>query len=137
MTANEKQQIKIAQQNYYTEKREKERDPALLILVVFAGLLQFYKFLIIISRIEDGVRHKFSCLKILIQESVSCICFFDKFPLADFSIFFGNAFDSRTPNRRENEFFSCSRLEDMTQNLLVVADLVLYEWISETWVNRF
>ena len=48
MTANEKQQIKIAKQNYYTEKREKERDPALLILVVFAGLLQFYKFLILI-----------------------------------------------------------------------------------------
>ena len=116
---------KIAKQNYYTEKREKERDPALLILVVscrIATVLQVFNY--IISRIEDGVRHKFSCLKILIQVSVSCICFFNTFPLADFSIFSGNAFHSRTPNR-ENEFFSCSRLEDMTQNLLVVADLVL------------
>ena len=48
MIANEKLQIKIAKQNYYTEKREKERDPALLILVVVTGLLQFYKFLIIL-----------------------------------------------------------------------------------------
>ena len=48
----EKMQIKIGKQNYYTEKREKESDSTLLVIVT--GLLQFYKFLII-SRIEDGV----------------------------------------------------------------------------------
>ena len=56
-------QIKIAKQNYYTEKRERERYNNnnnnnfiyFTILVVVIGLLQFYKFLII-SRIEDGVR---------------------------------------------------------------------------------
>ena len=92
-----KMQIIIAKQNHYTEKREKERD--LTILVVVTGLLQFYKFLII-SRIEDDVRHKFSCLKILI--SVSCICFLNKFLLADFSIFSGKKFHSHPPNR-END----------------------------------
>ena len=51
-------QIIIAKQNHNTEKRERERD--FTILVVGTGLLQFYKFLII-SRIEDGVRYKFSC----------------------------------------------------------------------------
>ena len=53
-----KMQIIIAKQNHNTEKREKERD--FTILVVGTGLLQFYKFLII-SRIEDDVRYKFSC----------------------------------------------------------------------------
>ena len=59
-------QIKIAKQNYYTEKRERERYNNnnnfiyFTILVVVIGLLQFYKFLII-SKIEDGVRCKFSC----------------------------------------------------------------------------
>ena len=54
-------QIKIAKQNYYTEKRERERYNNnnnfiyFTILVVVIGLLQFYKFLII-SKIEDGVR---------------------------------------------------------------------------------
>ena len=42
-----------------------------------------------------------------------------KFLTADFLIFPGKAFRNRTPDR---EFFSCSRREDMTQNLLVVAD---------------
>ena len=68
----------------------------------------FYKFFII-SRIEDAVRYKFFCLKILI--SVSCICFLNKFLLADFLIFSGKAFHNCTPNR-ENEFFSCSKRED-------------------------
>ena len=49
------------------------------------------------------------------------VCFLSKFLLADFVIFLGKAFHNRTSNR-ENEFFSCSRREDMTQNLLVVAD---------------
>ena len=44
------------------------------------------------SRIEDGVRHKFSCLI-----SVSCICFLNKFLLTDFLIFSGKAFHSLTP----------------------------------------
>ena len=35
-----KLQIKIAKQNYYPEKREKERD--FTIMVVVTGLLQFY-----------------------------------------------------------------------------------------------
>ena len=50
----------MAKQNYYTEKRDKERE--FTILVIVTGL-QFYKFSINISRIEDGVRYKFSCLK--------------------------------------------------------------------------
>ena len=63
-------QIKIAKQNYYTEKRERERYNNnnnnnnnfiyFTALTVVIGLLQFYKFLII-SKIEDGVRCKFSC----------------------------------------------------------------------------
>ena len=57
-------QIKIAKQNYYTEKRERERYNNnnnnnnfiyFTALTVVIGLLQFYKFLII-SKIEDGVR---------------------------------------------------------------------------------
>ena len=59
-------QIKIAKQNYYTEKRERERYNNnnnnnnnnfiyFTTLTVVIGLLQFYKFLII-SKIEDGVR---------------------------------------------------------------------------------
>ena len=56
--------IKIAKQNYYTEKRERERYnnnnnnnnfSYFTALTVVIGLLQFYKFLII-SKIEDGVR---------------------------------------------------------------------------------
>ena len=59
-------QIKIAKQNYYTEKRERERYNNnnnnnnnnfiyFTTLTVVIGLLQFYKFLII-SKIENGVR---------------------------------------------------------------------------------
>ena len=59
-------QIKIAKQNYYTEKRERERYNNnnnnnnnnfiyFTALTVVIGLLQFYKFLII-SKIENGVR---------------------------------------------------------------------------------
>ena len=60
-------QIKIAKQNYYTEKRERERYNNnnnnnnnnnfiyFTTLTVVVGLLQFYKFLII-SKIENGVR---------------------------------------------------------------------------------
>ena len=61
------------------------------------------------SRIKDGVRCKMLLFKV------------SKFLPADFLIFPGKAFRNRTPDR-ENEFFSCSRREDMTQNLLVVAD---------------
>ena len=52
--------------NDHKEERDKERDFTTLVEVT--GLLQFYKYLII-SRIEDGVRYKFSCLKILISVS--------------------------------------------------------------------
>ena len=47
------------------------------------------------------------------KERLDCICFLNKFLLADFLTFSGKAFLSRMPNQ-ENEFFSCSRREDMT-----------------------
>ena len=82
-------QIKTAKQNDYTERREKERD--FTILVEVTGLPQFYKFLMN-SRIKDGVRYKFSCLKILISKSLIYKCFmylFLKYVSADrlFNIF--------------------------------------------------
>ena len=58
----------------------------------------------------------------LLFKEFHAVCFLSiKFLLANFLIFPGKAFHNRTPNR-ENEFFSCSRREEMTQNLLVVAD---------------
>ena len=82
-----KMQIIIAKQNHYKEKRKKERD--FTVLVVVTGLLQFYKFLTI-SRIEDDII------------SVSCICFLNKFLLTDVLIFSGKEFHSR-PSNREND----------------------------------
>ena len=88
----------------YTQRKERKKEISLLILVEVTGLLQF----LIISKIEDGVRYKMLSFK-----EFHAVCFLSKFLLADFLIFPGKAFHNRTPNR-ENEFFTCSRREDMT-----------------------
>ena len=87
-----------------TQRKERNKEISLLILVEATGLLQF----LIISRIEDCVRYK-----MLLFKEFHAVCFLSKFLLSDFLIFPGKAFHNRTPNR-ENEFFSCSRREEMT-----------------------
>ena len=91
-----------------TQRKERKKEFfSLLILVEVTELFRIATVLII-SRIEDGVR----CKMFLFKE-FHAVCFLSKFLLEDFLIFPGKAFHNRAPNR-ENEFFSCSRREEMT-----------------------